>query len=157
MIKAVFFDYGGTLFDYCPSNYQLLGSVARKYGIDMPDTDPMLSVAFQRQEERMMELFRTRGKPKFSLLKEEDWITLDLILLDAVGVKDPGALGDLVDKFEKREFDFKIYPESIEVIEYLKGRGFGLGIITNLCGPARIVERYEQLREHGILELFDVV
>lgn len=157
LIKAVFFDFGGTLFDYLPSNYQLLGSIARKYGIGIEDTDPLLSMAFQRQEEYMVSLFRSRGEPKYSLLSKQDWIKLDEILLDVIGLKSPQALDELIARFEEREFEFQLFPETIDTIKYLRDEKFRLGIISNLSGHSRVSERYAQLQELDLLSLFDVI
>jgi hypothetical protein len=32
MVEAVLFVFGGTLFDYKPTNYEILESIARKFG-----------------------------------------------------------------------------------------------------------------------------
>ena len=49
MVEAVLFDFWGTLFDYKPTNYEILGKVAREFGIEIEDTDPRLSRAFHKQ------------------------------------------------------------------------------------------------------------
>ncbi|QEE14713.1 HAD family hydrolase [Promethearchaeum syntrophicum] len=157
MIKAIFFDFGGTLFDFYPSNYQILGSLARRYGIDLLDTDNILSKAFQKQEEYLMEIFQEREKTEISILTKQDWNNCDQILLDTIGVKKKQALPDLFDKFQQRMFKFQIYPDTIPTLKYLKKKGFFLGIISNLNKMSQISLRYKRLEEYNILNLWDVI
>jgi len=152
MIKAVLFDFGGTLFDYSPSNYSLLGSISRKYGKDIKDTDPFLSVIFQHQEEMMISILKHHDR-----LTDSDWIKLDKLLLEELGIDSPKALDEIVARFKEREFKFEIYTETMDVLRHLSKNGFKLGIITNLRGDTQISHRYELLEERGMLDLFEAI
>jgi len=157
MIKALFFDFGGTLFDFYPSNYQILGSLARKYGINLLDTDSLLSKSYQKQEEFLMEIFQKRGKTDISILNNQDWMNCDQILLNNIGVKNKLALHDLINKFQQRMFKFQIYPDTIPTLKVLKKNGFLLGIISNLNNNSQISRRYKRLEKYNILNLWDVI
>jgi FMN phosphatase YigB (HAD superfamily) len=84
MIKAILFDFGGTLFNFKPSNYTLLASVARGHGKDILDSDPLLSIAFQNQEDLALKLFQERKDFNVCSLTDEDWFMLDQILLETL-------------------------------------------------------------------------
>lgn len=157
MIKAIFFDYGGTLFDYDPTNFQVVASIARKYGRAISERDPLLSKAFQRQEEHILSLFRARGEPPELLLSIEDWKACDQVVLDVLGITPLNALDDLYTAFLDRGFSLQIYQESKDTIQTLKNEGYTLGIISNLTGCSRIAKRYSQMDQHGLLDLFDVI
>jgi HAD superfamily hydrolase (TIGR01549 family) len=158
MIKAILFDFGGTLFDYLPSNYVLLASIARKYGKDISNSDPSLSKAFQNQEALALKVFKERNNFDINCLSEEDWLRLDQILLNSLGIYDPNALKDLINAFQRRLFKFQILPETIETLKTLKKMNFKLGIISNTSGEQKwISKRYEMLKEYNIAGCFDTI
>lgn len=161
MIKAIVFDFGGTIFDYSPSNYELLGKLARRFGRNLLDQSPLLSQAFQKQEEVMIEIFKAKKIPfsdwNTQYLTKEDWEKCDEILLKTIDIDHPEAISNLIDNFNERMFKFQIYPETIETIRKLKKEGYILGIISNLSNISKIKDRYLQLKEFNLHSLFDSI
>lgn len=157
MIKAVLFDFGGTLFDYLPSNYKLLAKIGRKYGKKIEDNDPSLSEAFHTQEQYILQLFERKGNFQYNCLTEKDWLICDQILLDTIGVKNPKALDDLMVAFQKRRFQFQVYPDTLRTLKVLTQQKFKLGIISNFDYIERIPQRYQRLKEYGLYDIMDII
>lgn len=161
MIKAIFLDFGGTLFDYAPSNNQLLGAVAREYGVQIEDTDPLLSKAFQKQEEIILELYRNIS-PNLNdwlmeQITEEHWLKLSQHLLATVGITDQSAILDLHSRFNQRMFKFQFASETTTIIHQLKEQGYALGILSNLRNPDRMRTRHQMVKSNGIGDIWDAV
>jgi putative hydrolase of the HAD superfamily len=156
-IKAVLFDFGGTLFDFSPSNYSILASVTRKYGKLIEITDPILGVAFQKQEEYIFDTLQKRNTFRMGSFTQEDWVICDQILLESLYITDPNAIKDLIEAFTNRMFHFQFYPETLPALHHLKNQGIQLGIVSNLEHPQQIVRRYQQLKEYHLFELMDTI
>jgi putative hydrolase of the HAD superfamily len=157
MIEAVLFDFGGTLFDYEPSNYSILAAVAREFGKTIKDTDPILSIAFQRQEEYIHELLLQKKEYSMRWMTDEDWRRGDDILLDTLNIHSKGAKLSLAERFHNRKMhDYSLFPDAHTTLEILQSRGLKLGILSNL--PAKYVpDRYKMIEEHNLTPFFSTI
>ncbi len=157
MIEAVLFDFGGTLFDYEPSNFSILGNVAREFGKNILDTDPILSKAFQRQEEYFLPLFEKLGAWTPGWITDEHWRKGDEFLLDTIGLHSQEAKDSLAKRFQDREYyHFKLFSDAFSTLETLKNAGIKLGIVSNL-GEKGVPRRYEMLEENNLTQFFSSI
>ena len=69
-ILGIFFDFGGTLYDYYPRNEIIWSRIAKRLGIDISPEDPRIWEGMKNQEIA----FNNRGKP-FSKLTREGFIS----------------------------------------------------------------------------------
>ena len=157
MIEAVLFDFGGTLFDYEPTNYSILGAVARDFGKDIKDTDPILSLAFQKQEEYIHILFLKMKEFKSGWITEENWRRGDEILLETLDLHSQEAKDALAKRFHDRSYyQYKIFPDAFSTLKTLKEMGVKLGVVSNL-GAKGVPRRYEMLDEHYLTQFFSSI
>ena len=131
-IQAVFFDAGGTLFETRGSVGEIYGRAALRYGIE---TDPQqLQLRFIREFRRQPPLAFPRGTPQSQLhrLEREWWRALvQRVFADAASW--PGFaefFDDLYEFFRTREA-WRLFAETVPVLEALAARGLRLGIISN--------------------------
>lgn len=157
MVEAVLFDFGGTLFDYEPSNYSLLGDVARKFGKDIQDTDPILSLAFQRQEEYIHSLLLQKKEYSMHWITDKDWRKGDDILLEAIGIHSKEAKEALAQRFHDRKiFHYTLFPDAYSTLEVLQSLGIKLGLVSNLSAK-NVPGRYKMLEEHNLTQFFSSI
>ena len=157
MIEAVLFDFGGTLFDYEPSNYSILGDVARECGKNIKDTDPILSLAFQRQEEYIHTLYLKKKMYTPGWMTEEEWRIGDGILLETLEIRSNEAKKSLAKRFHNRKiFHYTLFPDAYTTLKTLKEAGIKLGIVSNLSAK-HVPSRYEMLKEHNLTEFFSTI
>ncbi|MHA1111310.1 MAG: HAD family hydrolase [Promethearchaeota archaeon] len=157
MIEAVLFDFGGTLFDYEPTNYFILGSVAREFGMDIKDTDPILSLAFQKQEEFVHTLFLKQTEFKPGWMTDEDWRRGDEILLETLDLHSQEAKDALAQRFLARDYYcYTLFPDAYSTLDSFKKAGVKLGIVSNL-GEKSVPARYKMLEEHNLTHFFSSI
>jgi len=157
MTEAVLFDFGGTLFDYNPTNYSILADVAREFGLTIENSDPLLSRAFQLQEEYIHSLMIERNEFSMDWMTSHDWRRCDEILLKTLNIKSQLALEMLVKKFQARGmFHYKIFPDTYSTLKSLKDSGIKLGVVSNL--PAKYVpDRYKMLKQYNLVQFFSSI
>lgn len=156
-VEAVLFDFGGTLFDFKPSNYHILGSVAREFGMDIEDTDPRLSLAFQKQEEYIHTLMLKKEKYSITSITPQDWKNIDDILIKSLGIHSQAAKQRLYDKFQERSYwVYDIFPDTFDTLKTLKEAGIKIGLVTNL-GEKGVPKRYEMLDEFNLTQFFSSI
>jgi putative hydrolase of the HAD superfamily len=158
MVEAVLFDFGGTLFDYEPSNYSILGNVARQFGKNIKDTDPILSVAFQRQEDFIYTLFQKQKEFKSGWITEENWRRGDEILLETIGLHSQESKDILAQRWHARDYFYcyKLFPDAYSTLDSLTRLGVKLGIVSNL-GERGVPRRYEMIKEHNLTQFFSTI
>ncbi|MBN2157577.1 MAG: HAD family hydrolase [Candidatus Lokiarchaeota archaeon] len=157
MVDAVLFDFGGTLFDYYPSNYSILGSVARQFGKNIQDTDPILSIAFQKQEEYIHTLLLQKKEYSTGWMTDQDWRRGDEILLETVGIHSTEAKEILAKRFLARKMHhYKIFPDAISTLEVLRKNEIKLGLVSNLP-KKHVQDRYKMLNHSKLTEFFSSI
>ncbi|MHA1729916.1 MAG: hypothetical protein ACTSWY_14475 [Promethearchaeota archaeon] len=93
-IEAIFFDFGGTLFEYFPSNSVVWSRIAKRLGIDISPDDPRIWQGMKNQEINFME----RDKP-FSKLSREELHLLNCNVLEAIGINNEGTIDIIHEEF----------------------------------------------------------
>jgi putative hydrolase of the HAD superfamily len=133
-IKAIFFDAVGTLFDVKGSVGQVYVTYAKKYGFS--DTDEMvisLNQAFARTMKEMpAPIFSVDRPEKLKQCERLWWFDVVHAVFYRVGMFE--RFDDFFDEvFEAfgQATHWELFPETVDVLTYLKERGFELGIVTN--------------------------
>jgi len=150
-IQGILFDFGGTLYDYYPSNSVIWSRIAKRLGVDISPNDPRIWKGIQRQS---IEITR-RAKP-FSKLSREEIHTLNLHVLAAMGIDGDGTMEIVSEEFDKRGHGYRINPESKETIERIYSMGIKIGLLSN-CPPEFGKPRRLTMKEDGILHYFSTI
>lgn len=158
-IDGIFFDFGGTLLDYYPSNSVVWSRIAKRFGVEISPDDPRILEGMRRQDVAYIQL----GIPA-SKLSREDWYYLNCHVLDTIGIDcksmDYARTAEIIDKEFKRNFrtgeGFQMFPDSKETLERIHSMGIRIGLLSNcpawLGEPRRII-----LKEHGLFDFFDAI
>ena len=157
-IAGVFFDFGGTLFDYDPSNTVVWSQIAQRLGAEVSQFDPRIREGMRSQ----YAAYASLGKP-FSRLSREELHELNCHVLDALDIECEGTMDVIGEEFGRRESGFssgdafRIYPDCRETLERISSiKHIRLGLLSNcpaeLCKPRRSI-----LRRNGIFGFFDAI
>lgn len=127
--KAIFFDAGGTLFEPNPSVGHIYSEIAAKYG---------MKVSHQEIEAHFRAEFAKRDKLSNSYAHDSEkhektwWKDLVRTVFEkAVPLQNFDAFFEaLYDYFATSEA-WRLFPESMKVVERLKESGYILGIVSN--------------------------
>ncbi len=157
-IAGVFFDFGGTLFDYHPSNTAVWSQIAQRLGAEVALFDPRIREGMRRQTAAYVSL----GKP-FHKLSPEELHELNCHVLEAFGIDCEGTMDVINEEFGKRESGFisgeafQIYPDALATLERIsKMRHVRLGLISN-CRAEAGKARRTLMRRTGIYRFFDAI
>jgi HAD superfamily hydrolase (TIGR01549 family) len=152
-ISAVFFDYGGTLFDYYPSNSEVWAKIAKELGVDISSDDPRIRLGLRNQSQEAERL----GTP-FSELSRHEIHNLNCHVLAAMGIDGQGTQQTIEVAFRTREQmkRYTMYPDAPETLRQITRHHIKIGLISNV--PAQLVSsRRASLRENGLLNYFDAI
>lgn len=151
-ITGIFFDFGGTLFDYYPANAVIWARIAKRLGVEISPE----AVQIQQGMRRMNEGFMRLGKA-FGLLSENELHQLNCHVLNAMGIDGTGTMQVISEEFKRREQGkmFQIYPDCKDTLEKIKQKGLKIGLISNVGGRLAKIRR-PMMQEHGILHYFSV-
>jgi len=150
-IEGVLFDFGGTLYDYHPSNSVIWSRIARRLGADISPEDPRIWRGMRRES---IEAAR-RAKP-FSKLSREEIDALNLHVLSAMGVDGSGAMGVISEEFGRRGHGYLINPESRGTLDRISSMGIRVGLLSN-CPSEFGKPRRQTMKEDGILRYFSAI
>lgn len=156
VIKAVLFDFGGTLFDYHPPNNEIWARVAKQFGYSIHSEEPGLIKAIVDQRERFESLRVAVIDGKKNKITPDDWHEMNRITLRSLGIDDPEAVSVVSQMFDKRIGQFKIYPDTEDTLLKLKSEGIKLALVSNVS-PDLAIPRRSILKEHGIHDLFSTI
>ena len=149
--EGILFDFGGTLYDYYPSNSVIWSRIAKRLGVDISPKDPRIWKGIQRQS-----IEATRRAEPFSRLSREAIHTLNLHVLAAMGIDGEGTMEIISEEFDKRGHGYRINPEGKETLERIYSMGLKIGLISNCPSefgkPRRLI-----MHEDGILHLFSII
>jgi HAD superfamily hydrolase (TIGR01549 family) len=150
-IKGILFDFGGTLYDYCPSNSIIWSRIAKRLGVDISPDDPRIWEGMRRQS-----IEASRRAEPFSRLSREEIHALNLHMLAAMGIDGEGTMEIISEEFDKRGHGYRINPESKETLERIYSMGIKIGLVSN-CPPEFGEPRRLTMREDGILHCFSAI
>jgi HAD superfamily hydrolase (TIGR01549 family) len=157
MIEGVLLDFGGTMYEYNPPNYAILADTAREFGMDISNSDPILSIAFQRQEEYINNLLLQRPEYSMKSITDEDWRRGDEILLKTLDIHSQDAKDFIAKRFHERDYYYyNIFPDTHSTLKTLSDMGKKLGVVSNL-GAKGVPRRYEMLEESKIRHFFSSI
>ena len=153
-IKAIFFDYGGTLCDYYPSNEEVWARIANRLGVSVSPDDPRIREGIRHQ---LLEYERLNIP--FMELSKQDLHTLYCLVLTTVGIDGENAQGIIEAEFRAREQGrlYELYPETPNTLQKIKQKGFKIGLISNTVGQDALKRRRSSMKDQGILQFFDTI
>ena len=152
-IDSIFFDHGGTLFDYYPSNAEVWANVAKRLGVTIHPDDPRIQKGMRNQVQKYEKLDKD-----FLELSKLELQKLNSLVLVAMGVETEGSFDIVNAEFTAREQGklFQIYPDAPDTLRQIKQKGVKIGLISNIeqnLAP----KRRQSLQENDILHYFDVI
>lgn len=155
-ISAVFFDFGGTLFDYFPSTPEVWRKIAKRLGVNVKADDPQILHGMALQNEAYAQLREVKKVTQFSHLTIEDWKYLNSFVLKELNLDKEGALDIVFEEFSARIGNYVIFPDCKTTLQKLKELGYQVGLISNTI-PNHAHERRPMMAAHGILEFFEAI
>jgi len=135
-IRAVFFDFDGTLAFHEPDSFDMVSAFCAEIGQPL---GPEAERRGRRAEHRFFAAPDIRDR--FKLLAGDDfWLCFNRIMLETMGVE--GDLNQLAmrvtDRFSSLEQEYRC-PETVPLtLAELRARGYRLGLITNRQGVERL-------------------
>jgi len=149
--EGVLFDFGGTLYDYHPSNSVIWSRIAKRLGVEISPDDPRIWEGMRRQD-----VEATRRAESFSRLSREEIHALNLHVLAAMGIDGEGTMGLIGEEFDRRGHGYRINPESRETLERVHSMGLKIGLVSN-CPPEFGEPRRLTMRGDGVLRYFGAI
>lgn len=153
LIDSIFFDYGGTLFDYYPSNAEIWAKIANQLGVSIEPDDPRIREGMRIQSREFDKIDK-----EFRELTEDELHQMNCFVLNAMGVDVEGSREIVTAEFIAREQGrmFQIYPDAPETLQQIKQKGIKIGLLSNV-GRRMAPSRRPSLQEHDILQYFDAI
>ena len=150
-LEGIFFDFGGTLFDYHPPNAVIWSRIAKRLGVDISPDDPRVIQGVEDQLKAYVDCEKT-----FSKLTPEELHSFNSVVLNGLGI-DPNGTQDIIfEEFEKRRDGFKIVPECKTTLEQIHRKGIKIGLISN-SDVKHSLTRRSTMGEGGILHFFNPI
>ena len=157
--KAVIFDFGGTLFDYYPSNAEIWVKISKLLGLDILPNNPDLLSGLAKQR-RYLEYSANSGKELLNtnwddpydknLMKWNNFVSNEL------KINNKNSHQIIYEEFKKREGSYQIYKESREILDELLRRKIKIGMVSN-TSESSAEGRRPMLEEYGILKHFETI
>ncbi len=153
-IEAIFFDFGGTLYDIDNPVIDIWRDVLRANGFNFDDGSfyNALRIARSFLDEETAKKVYSNHNPK---MPSSYWVSYHVLILKNMGIKDENLLEEtsleitqLINNVERK---YKINKDIKESLITLK-RKFKIGLISNTSTDFR-----KYLNDDGILHLFDVI
>lgn len=155
-VEGILFDFGGTLFDYSPTNGEIWAQVVGHFGKEIEPNDPTLLQALAAQTAAYDQLMLTSSFKLASNIPEAEWRKLNEVTLSAIGINDPQAITVAQEAFAAREGGYTIFPDTIQTLNELKQLGKHIGLVSNST-PKGAAGRRPILQQHGILSCFETI
>jgi len=147
--SVVFFDFGGTLAQFPPTlrePWRVWAEVGRAIGLEIPE-DRIREADAEAERRFHGQIYAFHGRT------EEYWRLRDTWIIDRLGVQDRReVLFDAVQAAFNDPSLVQLYPETREVLDDLRGRGFPIGVISNFTDRLT-----EILAHHGLLGMFETI
>jgi putative hydrolase of the HAD superfamily len=155
-ISVIFFDFGGTLYDYVPSTAEIWSKIARRLGVIINPDDPRILEGMKHENEAYVRLMDANQHNNYTNLTPTDWGYLNNIVLRKMSLDNKESTHIAFDEFRKTERSYSIFPDCKETLQKLKELNFRIGIISNTI-PRRAQDRRPQMTTSNILYFFDVI
>jgi len=130
-IEAVFFDAAGTLFEVRGSVGRIYSAIARQYGAETdPDAlDQAFSVALRQKSAHGI----APADVQDTVAEEKRWWSgiVESVLAGKIPNDEFSRYFDEVFEFFRSADAWQLYPDTLQCLEQLHARGYGLGIISN--------------------------
>lgn len=149
--EGILFDFGGTLYDYYPSNSVIWSRIAKRLGVEISPDDPRIWEGMRRQA-----VEATRWAEPLSRLSREEIHAWNLQMLAAMGIGGEGTMEIIGEEFDKRGHGYRINPEGKETLERICSMGIKIGLVSN-CPSDFGEPRRRTLRGDGVLRCFGAV
>ena len=132
MIKAVFFDLYQTLISYEPPREESLAKILNDLSIEITPEGlrrPIVAAdEFIYQEHSRLPISKRSDEEKKSLFAQHQ-----AILLKEAGIEPTSELiGGILSKMQQIKFSRGLFDDVLPVLNELKGKGFILGLISNV-------------------------
>ena len=154
-IKAVFFDAAGTLFHVDGSVAEIYLRYAEPYGVTRsPEMLNAIAVAFRRAfHDAPPPIFAATDPAEIKQCERLWWFDIVHNVFYRIGMFEgfDDYFEEIFHAFDGPAF-WKLYPETLTVLNSLKASGLELGIISNF--DSRL---FNVLRGLGLIDLFDTV
>jgi putative hydrolase of the HAD superfamily len=158
-IIGIYFDFFGTLIDSVYAVANVWSLIASKLGKEIAWDDLRIAEGVKKQHEEY-ELRKLKSGKLYINLTEDDWNSMNHIVLDHMDVKTEGLNINGVHKTINKEFEKhltigrfgRLYPGCIETLEQIKDRNIKIGLHTH----APREECQSKLKELKIYEFFDI-
>ena len=144
--KAVFLDFGGTLAEPIADPLDVWLDLSRALGLGL-DRETLKAALAAENAWFQTAVFAYHGRT------HEFWPLYDRRILARAGIPnpDPALVAKIEDWFKGVTWN-RIYPETHEVLDALRGRGYLLHVISNSTD-----EVMDRLRELGLMSYFSSV
>jgi len=156
LITTVFFDFGGTLFDYVPSNAEIWRNIARRLGVIINPDDPRILEGLRHENKAYVHLMEANQYNNYTSLTQEDWGHLNRIVLRKMNLDKKGSTAIAYKIFRATKRKYSIFPDCKETLQKLKELDYRIGIISNTI-PKRAQNRRPQMAAQNVLDLFETV
>ena len=152
-ITTIFFDYGGTLSDFYPTNAEIWARIAQRLGVQISPDDPRI---LNGMKEQMREYERYNVPSKD--LTDKEWHMLNCCVLNSLGIDKEDTQEIINAEFRSREQELRytLYPETFGTLQKIKQIDLKIGLISNIRSQGA-VKRRPTMKEQGILDFFDAV
>lgn len=146
--RAIFFDFGDTMASTTPSYLIRVAMAMREAGYPILDTD--FATAYVKTDYDIYKKYKIVGE--MTPQEYVDWF-FPILCRHLALEGDPYAIRAKMRKALKEiKFSRSPLPGAVELLDFLKGEGFVLGIISNNDGRTE-----EKCEEVGIREYFDII
>src|SRR6266508_1946669 len=142
--RVVFFDFGGTLVEQLVEPVDVWLECSCALGLDV---DPASMTRALKTADAWFQsiVFDYDGRT------DEMWKLYEGRVLELLGTSDPDRTEQIHGRFRGVTWN-RAYPESREVLQTLRGRGYPLHVISNATDEVR-----GRLREEGLLDYFESI
>ena len=156
-ISTIFFDFGGTLFDYVPSSAEIWIKIVKKIaGESITPDDSRILKGLKHENEAYVRLMKATQYDNYNNLTPTYWEYLNNIVLREMNLNTKDAIHIAFEEFKTTERSYRIFPDCKETLQKLKESGFRIGIISNTI-PKHAQNRRPLLASQSVLDFFEVI
>jgi putative hydrolase of the HAD superfamily len=131
MVRTIFFDAAGTLFDTREPVGRSYARIARRYGVDLPESEVAERFRHAFGSGPGLAFGPGRGAAELRRLEREWWRQLVARTFEGAQFTDFDAYFDALFRFFADPANWQADPEAAATLARLKDRGIGLGVLSN--------------------------
>lgn len=151
MVKAIFFDFDGTLVDY----YSVLDKACNRASIELQRILKEKGASVDVKELLNLVYNVEHRYSKTPLVNRDEWWKIILKELKINITLSREELRSITLTYWSEMMKAPPYPNVEFTLNYLKSKGYKLGIITNTDGLPSMKRR--RIKESGLMEFFDLI